>query len=71
MPIVILSTEEDEDDEDEGSEEDELSEVEDVFFGDEAELPKKIAMDMRPSKGEVESHNKNHLPYRSWRPHCV
>ena len=42
-----------------------------MFIGDEAELPKKTTMDMRPSKEEVELHNKTHLPYRSWRPHCV
>ena len=40
----------------------------DAFIGEEAELPKKVAIDMRPSKEEVELHNKTRLPYRSWRP---
>ena len=25
----------------------------------------------KPSRGEVEDHNKHHLPYRSWCRHCV
>ena len=45
--------------------------MEDVFVGDEAEVPKKVYFDIRPSKEEVESHNLTHLPYRSWCPHCV
>ena len=45
--------------------------MEDVFIGEEAELPKKVTIDVRPSKEEVELHNKTHLPYRSWCPHCV
>ena len=44
----------------------ELSDVEDVFVGDEAELPKKVYYTARPSKEEVELHNLTHLPYRSW-----
>ena len=24
-----------------------------------------------PSKEEVEAHNATHVPFRSWRPHCV
>ena len=48
-----------------------MSEVEDVFVGDEAELPRKVTWDMRPSKEEVDLHNSTHLPYRSWCPHCV
>ena len=48
-----------------------MSEVEDVFIGDEAELPRKVTWDMRPSKEEVDLHNTTHLPYRSWCPHCV
>ena len=46
----------------EGSEEDGLSEVEGVFIGDETEFPRKVAMDMRPSKEEVELHNKTQDP---------
>ena len=42
-----------------------------MFIGEEAELPKRITIDVRPSKEEVELHNKTHLPYRSWCPHCV
>ena len=34
-------------------------------------MPNKVAIDMRPSKEEVELHNSTHLPHRSWRPHCV
>ena len=49
----------------------ELSDVEDVFVGEEAELPKMIRCENRPSEEEVKAHNRTHLPYRSWRPHCV
>ena len=45
--------------------------MEDVFVGQEAELPKVIKCDNRPSKEEVRIHNLTHLPYRSWCPHCV
>ena len=55
-------------DEDGGSE---LSDVEDAFVGDEAELPNNACYDVRLSNEEVELHNLTHLPYRSWRPHCV
>ena len=48
-----------------------MSEVEDAFIEDEAELPRKVTWDMRPSKEEVELHNTTHLPYRSWCPHCL
>ena len=48
-----------------------MSDVEDVFMGEEAELPKKVTVDMRPSKEEVELHDKTRLPERSWRPRCV
>ena len=61
----ILEVDEVDDDEEGG---DELSDVEDVFVGDEAELPKKVYYDARPNKEEVELHNLTHLPYRSWRP---
>ena len=44
---MILEVEGDDDDEGGG---DELSDVEDVFVGDEAELPKKVYYDTRPSK---------------------
>ena len=49
----------------------ELSDVEDVFVGEEAELPKMIRCEDRPSEEEVKAHNRTHLPYRSWCPHCV
>ena len=68
--LNVLNTEEGEGSESGGSES-EMSDVEDVFVGDEAELPKKVYCDMRPSKEEVDSHNATHLPYRSWCPHCV
>ena len=68
MNKVILEVDEVSDDEVGG---DELSDVEDVFVGDEAELPKKVHYDTRPSKEEVELHNLTHLPYRNRRPHCV
>ena len=42
-----------------------------MFVGEEAELPKTIQVDKRPSKEEVERHNVTHLPYRSWCRHCV
>ena len=42
--------------------------MEDVFVGEEAEVPRKVYFDTRPSKEEVESHNLTHLPYRSWCP---
>ena len=63
-----LYTVEDEESVDGGSE---LSDMEDVFIGGEAELPKRSTIDVRSSKEEVELHNKTHLPYRSWCPHCV
>ena len=49
----------------------ELSGVEDVFIGEEAELPKTIRRENRPSEEEVKAHDRARLPYRSWRPHCV
>ena len=55
-------------DDDGGSE---LSDVEDVFAGGEAELPWKAYCVMETSEEEVELHNITHLPRRSWRPHCV
>ena len=64
------STEEDEVTEDGGSD-DELTDVEDVFIEEEAEELKRICREMRPSKEEVDAHNRTHLPYRSWCPHCV
>ena len=51
--------------------ESELTDVEDVFVSEEAEMPKRIYFDMRPSQEEVNAHNVSHLPYRSWCPHCV
>ena len=42
-----------------------------MFVGEEAELPKVIKVDPRPSEEEVNRHNVTHLPYRSWCPHCV
>ena len=54
-----------------GGSEDELTDVEYVFVEDEAEVPKRICCESRPSKEEVELHNRTHLPYRSWCPHCV
>ena len=70
MNPVNHGTDEDEESMDGGSE-DELTDVEDVFVSEEAEMPKRICCDQRPSKEEVELHNKTHLPYRSWCPHCV
>ena len=32
---------------------------------------KLAAFEKEQSKEEVELHNNTHLPYRSWRPHCV
>ena len=58
---MVFEVEEASGDEDGGSE---LSDVEDVFVGDEAELPKKLYYDVRPSKEQVELHNLTHLPYR-------
>ena len=45
-----------------------MSDVEDVFVQDEAESPKAIKFDNRPSEEEVRIHNRTHLPYRSWCP---
>ena len=45
-----------------------LSDVEDVCVEDEAESPKVIKFDNRPSEEEVRIHNRTHLPYRSWCP---
>ena len=30
-----------------------------------------MATPVRPSKEEVDEHNRHHFPYRSWCPHCV
>ena len=38
---------------------------------DEAEVPKVIKFDNRPSEEEVNIHNRTHLPYRSWCTHSV
>ena len=66
--VANLDTAEDEESVNGGSE---LSDVEDVFVGEEAELPKTIKVDSRPSKEEVNRHNVTHMPYRRWCPHCV
>ena len=70
MNLVNPSTGEDEASRDGGSD-GELTDVEDAFVGEEAELPKRICCDLRHSKEEVEVHNKTHPPNRSWCPHCV
>ena len=61
MPVSPgnLNTVEDEESVDGGSE---LSDVEDVFVGEEAELPKMIRCETRPSEEEVRTHNRTHLP---------
>ena len=48
-----------------------MSDVEDVFIGAEAELPKKVTIDVRPSKEEVGLHNKTRSPISVGAPHCV
>ena len=65
---VNPSTEEGEESVDGGSD---LTDVEGAFVGQEADLPKRMSGDLRPSKEDVELHDKAHLPYRSWCPHCV
>ena len=57
---VNPSAEEDEASEGGGSD-GELTDVEDAFVGEEAELPKRICCESRPSKEEVELHNKTHV----------
>ena len=37
----------------------------------EAEGVKEILDPRRPTVKEVELHNRTHLPYRNWCPHCV
>ena len=37
----------------------------------EAEGVKEILDPRKPTAKEVESHNRTHLPYRNWCPHCV
>ena len=49
----------------------ELSDVGGAFMGEEAELPKTIRCEMRPSEEKVRIHHNTHLPYRCWCPHCV
>ena len=67
MPVspLNLDTVEDEESVGGGSE---LSDMEDVFIGEEAELPMMIRCEDRPSEEEVNIHNRTHLPYRSWCP---
>ena len=48
-----------------------MSDVEDVFVSEEAQVPKVVKCDPRPSQEEVDKHNVTHLPYRSWCPHCI
>ena len=48
-----------------------MSDVEDVFVSDEAEMPEQIYRGKRPSKEAVEARSIIHLPYCSWRPHCA
>ena len=38
---------------------------------EEAQAPKGIRVDERPSDEEVAEHNLTHIPFRSWCPHCV
>ena len=39
---------------------------------EEEEQPKKTRrIPTQPSKAEIERHNKTHIPFRSWCPHCV
>ena len=65
---IIQNIDEDKDKDEDGDSE--LSDVEDVFVGEEAEVPKVIKVESRPSKEEVAKHNVTHLPYRSWCRHC-
>ena len=37
----------------------------------EARVPKVLSDPRKPTLAEVKAHNVNHLPYRSWCPHCV
>ena len=38
---------------------------------EEGQLAKSKPNPTRPTEEEVERHNKTHIPYRSWCPHCV
>ena len=67
---VIQNIDEDKDKDDEDGDS-ELSDIEDVFVSEEAEIPKVIKVDLKTSKEEVDKHNVTHLPYRSWCKHCV
>ena len=42
-----------------------MSDMEDVFVGEEAEVPKTIKCENSQSEEEVKIHNKTYLPYRS------
>ena len=37
----------------------------------EAEVMKNILDPLKPTEKEVENHNRTHLSYRNWCPHCV
>ena len=37
----------------------------------EARPLRKLVDPRKPSEDEVEEHNKTHMPYRNWCPHCV
>ncbi len=37
----------------------------------EAEVMKTILDPLKPTEKEVEDHNRTHMPYRNWCPHCI
>ena len=37
----------------------------------EADVVRKILDPLKPTEKDVEEHNRTHLPYRNWCPHCV
>ena len=42
-----------------------------VCYDSEAIVPKSVPEVRSPTQSEVEEHNLNHIPYRSWCAHCV
>ena len=47
------------------------SEGEKIKAEKEAEVMKTILDPLKPTEKEVEDHNRTHMPYRNWCPHCI
>jgi hypothetical protein len=72
--MAVRPIKEDEDDEDDDVEVEDSVCVQAECEKIEAEKERKVQRlgdPRRPTQTEVEDHNRTHLPYRNWCPHCV